>query len=181
MERAKFRFDPGVQSPFQKAPFCRVRAVEFERARITGAGRCAVDGDLALMIGMQLDQLVTRWTFPIVELTKIDESRVAVALRPFLRSARKTLQEKGHTHQEHRVGQGEEHFEMYTPNHACGPPAPATSVSRKSCASFILACGFWRLTPSHAVYKTGSAPPTIKTASPGRRSHSRKVLVRLVR
>jgi hypothetical protein len=64
------------------------------------------------MIGVQLDELMACRALPIVEVTKIDESRVAVALRPFLRTAGQALQEKGYTYQEQRIGQSEEHFEM---------------------------------------------------------------------
>ena len=98
MELAQFRLDPSIQSPFQKAPLIRVRAIEFERTGIARARRCAVCGDSALMIGVQLDELMARRALPKVEVTKIDESRVPVALRPFLRTTGQTLQEKGYTH-----------------------------------------------------------------------------------
>ena len=104
MKLAESRFEPSVQLPFQNAPLVGVGAVELERTGIAGAGGRAVGSDAAPMIGVQLDQLVTRGAVPIVEFTKIDESGGTVALGPPLRTARQTLQEEGYADQEEHIG-----------------------------------------------------------------------------
>jgi hypothetical protein len=110
MELAEFRINPTIQPPFQKTPFIRVRAVEFERTGIARARGCAVRGDPMLVIGVQLHELMASGALPIVELMKVGESRVPVAIRPFLRTPGQTLQDESYTHKEQPVREGKKHF-----------------------------------------------------------------------
>jgi len=84
MKATNFRIDPGVPSAFQDTPFFGFRAIEFQRTRIAGAGWCAVGCDLPLMIRIELHKLVSGGALPIVEVTKVNETGIAVTLSPFL-------------------------------------------------------------------------------------------------
>ena len=84
MKAPNFRIDPSVPSALQDTTFFGVRAIEFQRTGIACAGWCAVGCDPALMIHIELHKLVPSWTLPLVAVTKVDETRIAVTLSPFL-------------------------------------------------------------------------------------------------
>src|SRR6516162_2535124 len=128
MEVANFRVDPGIQSAFEKASLVRVCAVVLERAGIAGACGCTVHRNPALLIGVQLQELVACGTFPIVKVAKVDKACVLIAFGPLLGTARQVLEHRRHSHQEQCVRERKEDFEMNTKNHASSA-ASAPSVS----------------------------------------------------
>src|SRR5215469_6463524 len=124
---------------------------------------------------------MTRRTFPVVQLAEVSKTGVPVALCSLSRMLRHKFENESYRHQKECITQRQKHFGMNTCNHELDAVGSRTSVSRMSGGCPTPALNLVREAPTQVRYTTGRTPPTMKTASPGRRSHSRSLFVRLVR
>src|SRR5215472_997075 len=124
---------------------------------------------------------MTGRTLPVVQVAEVDKTGVPVAICPPPRMLRHKFKNETRRHEEKRIAQRQKHFGMNTCNHDLDAVGSRTSVNRMSNGCPTPGLNLVRQTPSQVRYTTGKTPPTMKTASPGRRSHSRSLFVRLVR
>src|SRR5215831_1195822 len=113
MEMSDFGLEPRIPTFFQNSPLIGVCAIQLERAGITGAGRCTIRLDPAMVVCSELYQLVAGRTLKIVQLAKVDESREAIVFCSRLRAARQQCQKTRDCCQEESINQCQKHFDMH--------------------------------------------------------------------
>ena len=83
-----------------------------------------INGSPALVIHGELNQLMAPGTLEVVEIAKVSEAGILVVLRSLMRFTRHEFQCDREAHQESRVCEREDDFEMEAEDHAL-----ATTIS----------------------------------------------------
>src|SRR4029450_8348348 len=160
-----------------------------QRAAVAHVRPGAIADQTTLVIVFVEPQVLTLRTDPCILLLAVLEPRRAIAERAPVRVCGEPLEDERAPDESPRVASGDDRLGAHvtfaaaasSPLTAASPLGWVTSVKRMSSgSSSVTRLTVWRI-PIHAMYSTGSAPPTMKTMSPGSRSHSMRAFVSFVR
>src|SRR5579875_2365856 len=182
--KADLKFDGagdehGVHGNRNFAASIGVRTAGFNRAVIAGVGGCAITNDSLFVIHFGADQRHAGWALPDIPVGIEAEAAGMETLGAILRVARHAFEREGDQHQQDDICAREQRFQTESSDHR--PAVDSVTSANKivfGSWSVVSRRTLWR-TASQQRYSKGSTPPKMKTASPGKRSHSMSALTGL--